>query len=137
MNKVSANDIRVRLRNLWPAVGFLWLPDEIYTPPAIDEVVSILPFSGVAKKKFDGELFDCDDYSLSMNAFVHEYRRTQQGANYQWSFGEVFGTKFRRVEQPHTINICVAIEGVFFIEPQTYEIWPGSRENDQPLIIKI
>lgn len=136
MNKTSS-ELRGLLRGIWPGIQIVWMPDTVYTIPTISEVEKAIVLSGVAKKKFDGELWDCDDYSLSLNAFIKEMQRTKEGAQYHWAFGEVFGTKFRRVDELHTINICVAEEGIYFIEPQTYDIWQGESVADNPLMVKM
>jgi hypothetical protein len=138
----TSKEIIAMLREDWPEIQINWLADARFVLPSIEEVEKLLPLSKVRNLRFDGELADCDDYALELHAWVKRYRRglsdsLPPGERYHWAFGEVLGTCFRGVEQIHSINICVAEEGIFFIEPQTYEVWKGSPQRDNPLMIKM
>ena len=140
--KVSASSLRKEIRSIWPGVQFIWMPDKFYIKPKIEEIKELLSLSEVAKMRFDGELVDCDDYSLLLNAFMKKYRIDHSekltGFNsFHWSFGEAFGTKVNRVETHHTLNLCIAVEGMFLVEPQTYEVREASNNNDSILIVKM
>jgi hypothetical protein len=84
---------------------------------------------------------DCDDYALLLNAYVKRQRIDISDSlsaedNFHLAFGEAFGDNVRGGDTPHTLNICVAQEGVFLIEPQTCEYWQPTN-NDSILIAKM
>ena len=138
---ISSNDIRTALRGIWPKLQFIWLPDTIYIKPTIKEIEDLIIKSGVFKLRFNGELMDCDDYALLENAYVKRNRidisdNLPANESYHFAFGEAFGSMVRGLDTPHTLNICIAQEGIFLIEPQTCEYWQPTI-NDNILIIKM
>ncbi len=139
--QIAASDIRTLLRTIWPDIQFIWMQDRIYVKPSINQVEGFLVDSGVNKLRSNGELMDCDDYALLLNAYIKRTRIDEADDlppedNFHFSFGEAFGPIVRGVETPHTLNICVAQEGVFLIEPQTYDYWQPTT-NDSILIVKM
>ena len=141
MQKTS-NEIRTTLRGIWPNLQFIWMPDGSYMIPKIEELMQIVYVSQISKLRFNGELMDCDEYALLLNASVKRQRIDTSAnilaeENFHWSFGEAFGDKFNRLEEPHTLCVCVAQEGIYLIEPQTYEYWVTNPKNDNVLIIKM
>ena len=138
--QITSNEIRTALRGIWPKIQFIWLQDRIYIKPSIKEVEGFIIASEVFKLRFNGELMDCDDYSLLLNAYVKRQRIDMGDTlsaedNFHLAFGEAFGDEIRGIEN-HTVNICVAQEGVFLIEPQTCEYWQPTN-NDSILLVKM
>jgi hypothetical protein len=118
------------------------MQDGFYMLPRIEELMQMVYISQISKLKFNGELMDCDDYSLLLNASIKRQRidisfDMPAEDSFHWSFGEAFGDKFNRVEELHTICVCAAQEGIYLIEPQTYEYWITNPKNDNVLIIKM
>lgn len=138
--QITSSEIRTILRETWPGIQFIWLQDRTYIKPSIKEIESLLIASGVSKLRFNGELMDCDDYALLANAHVKRSRIDMGDSlsaeeSFHYSFGEAFGDHIRGMET-HTANICLAQEGLFLIEPQTYEYWHPTR-NDSILLSKM
>ena len=134
----TSTELIAQLRDLWPDIQFNWLADRGYEIPLIAEIESLLPDSGISSIRFNGELMDCDDYALLLNAWIKRYRiENFSNENHHWAFGEVFCSRVNRVDYLHSLNICVAQEGVFLIEPQTYEVRLGHPIKDQVLLVKI
>lgn len=142
MQQITSEQIRKVVRAVWPNIGFIWLADTIYLRPPIATIEGLLVASKVHDLKFNGELMDCDDYALQANAFVKRNRielsdTLPMDENYHLAFGEAFGPMVRGLETPHTLNICVAEEGVFLVEPQTYEYWHPQQGLDEILLMKM
>jgi hypothetical protein len=141
MLKTSAEVIGV-IRGVWPGIQFNWLPDGTYLLPKLAEVEALVVQSRVAAIQFNGELMDCDDYALLLHSFVKRHRISlseslSAAESYHWAFGEAFGRKLNRIETPHSVNIFLAEEGLYLLEPQTYETWKASAANDDVLIVKM
>ena len=134
--QIKASEIREIIKAQWPDIQFVWMQDRFYDKPSIKGIEGLLISSGVAKLRPDGELMDCDDYALLANAYIKKFCIDTPTAKFQVSFGEAFGTRFRGVDNIHTLNICLAQEGLFLIEPQTYEYWQPSKK-DSILIVKM
>ena len=138
----SAETIRSIIRGELPDVQFIWMQDGNYIRPKMEEVVAAAIKSGVNHLRFNGELMDCDDYALLLNASIKRTRidlgdSLSADGSYHWSFGEAFGIKFNGLEEDHTLCVCVAEEGVFLLEPQTYDYWSPRPGKDSVLIIKM
>ena len=137
MQQTSKNVIKL-IRTLWPGLQLAWVPDTEYVIPSIADVQASIESSGINKLRFNGELMDCDDYALQLHAWIKMDRILHAPQEeFHWAFGEAFGNMFRRVEEIHTLNICVAIEGVYLIEPQTYDIWKADPKEDNVFTIKM
>jgi len=140
--QISAEDLRAKFKTTWPEIKFVWMQDGFYMLPKIEELMQMVYLSQISKLKFNGELMDCDDYSLLLNASIKRQRidisfDMPAEDSFHWAFGEAFGDKFNRVDETHTLCICAAQEGIYLIEPQTYEYWITNPKNDNVLIIKM
>lgn len=140
--QTTSEQIRKALRGVWPNIQFVWLQDRIYIMPSISVIEGILLSSGICALRFNGELMDCDDYALLANAHVKRQRIDVSDSltsedNFHFSFGEAFGDLVRGQETPHTCNVVLAQEGLFLIEPQTYEYWEPKVGLDNILIVKM
>jgi hypothetical protein len=140
--KLDTKTIREKFHQVFPNLQFVWAPDLFYMIPGIEELMQLVIATKVAAMRSDGELIDCDDYALQANAKIKEQRIGMANSlspdeSYHWAFGEAFGDKFNRLELEHTLCICCAQQGVFIIEPQTYDYWLADSKNDNALIIKL
>ena len=132
----TASEIRAEIRDLWPEIALLWLPDGTYERPAIADVIAALQASGVATIEKRGELWDCDDYALAANYHIKRFCLAT-GAQHPWAFGEAFCSKLKGREMSHTLNICYAQDGLWFIEPQGYHHWIANKERDHVETVKM
>ena len=132
----TSKEIRAAIRDLWPSVGFLWLPDGAYYRPTIEEVITVLQPSGVASIEKRGEIWDCDDFALAANYYLKRWCLSTDAKN-PWAFGEAFCSKLKGREMAHTLNILYASDGLWFIEPQGYHHWPADKEMDHVETVKM
>lgn len=132
----SASNIRAAIRELWPRIALLWLPDGTYERPAIADVIAALQASGVATIEKRGELWDCDDYALAANYQIKRHCLAN-GVENPWAFGECFCSKLKGREVNHTLNILHAQNGLWLIEPQGYHHWLASKERDNVETVKM
>jgi hypothetical protein len=143
MNKIiSDNDLRVAMRKVLPAIQFIWTQSTTYIVPTTAELEAALVESKVHDIRFDGELADCDYYSLQLNARLKAARaalsdQLPMDERYPWAFGECSGNLINRLEVQHTLNICLTQEGLVLVEPQTYDIWTPTPATDSIQIAKV
>ena len=139
--KISQKELRNELKVIWPAIGFMWVPDYNLWKPSHQEMVDAIEKSTVNRAKFLDDINDCDDFALQLNADIKRLRAFDAEAgkvpNDQWcpwAFGEVFGTMFKGWPGAHSANICVCREGIYLIEPQTDDIWPADGPPDDIIL---
>ena len=94
--------------------------------------------------QFIKNIQDCDDIALQLHAEIKrirgyqvELQKISQDEWYPWAFGEVFATKWMGRVGNHNGNICVCVEGIYLIEPQTDKIWEANPRNDEVQILRL
>lgn len=109
------------------------LADGNYYLPSVPEVKEILDDDDLNLTKYIPEVSDCDDYSLLLKAeFV--VRQNMYRKESPYCFGEIWG----EFPNPHAINIFIDNNHqVWFVEPQTDEIFPLSERIKSIWMIKI
>jgi len=110
--------------------GQIKIADREYKHPTVEEVTQLLRETYFEHYKWTKEVFDCDDFSVILNAFVKQ-NRYKELAKLPWSFGEAW-TKGGK----HAVNIAVTPDKVLLIEPQNDKIWEASV-GDKIVFIKI
>lgn len=134
---MNYKEVRDRIRRLWPMLNYVWLRDKEYECPKLDDIVTMLVDSSIEILSFRDYIFDCDDFSLQLSAFVSRYIGSKDsGWKRPWPFGQVMLRKFQGKQELHNINICVTAYGsVYLIEPQTDEVWKADPRKDEPFFI--
>ena len=109
------------------------LADGNYHLPSVPEVKEILDDDDLNLTKYIPEVSNCDDYSLLLKAeFV--VRQNMYRKESPYCFGEIWG----EFPTPHAINIFIDNNHqVWFVEPQTDEIFPLSERIKSIWMIKI
>ena len=109
------------------------LADGNYHLPSVPEVKEILDDDDLNLTKYVSEVRDCDDYSLLLKAeFV--VRQNMYRKESPYCFGEIWG----EFPTPHAINLFIDNNHqVWFVEPQTDEIFPLSERIKSIWMIKI
>ncbi|MDH3657572.1 MAG: lectin MOA-related protein [Nitrosopumilus sp.] len=105
------------------------LADEKYYCPPQSDIEYLIKRNKINRKKYTSEIFDCDDFALSLKYFFikHAYsngkRRAPHCAGIIWGF--IGG-------EQHAVNIVVNDKKeVFFIEPQKDLIFfPDDEDTD-------
>jgi hypothetical protein len=99
----------------------LYIADETYYLPPIEDAKEIVKRSGLDRKKWVEERYDCDDFALVLKAHFCEAayrdgrRRAAHCAGIVWGMFD---------GGPHAINFVVTDDDVLrFIEPQTGEFF--------------
>lgn len=136
MKKITNEDVIKLVREIWPALSFAWVPDQTFVMPVIEEVIQLIQTSGVRELKHCGESWDCDDFALQLHAWVNMNHPLNED-KLPWAFGEVTGSRFANIHEPHTLNICLSAAGVYLIEPQTYGYWVVNPKDDRVWAVKL
>lgn len=118
-----------RLKKLCPSY-MTKIADREYKYPTEEEVTKLLRETYFEHYKWTKEVFDCDDFTVILNAFVKQ-NRYKELAKLPWAFGEAW-TKGGK----HAVNIAVTPDKILLIEPQNDKIWEASIE-DKIVFIKI
>jgi len=132
--KITRLEIIGQLQTKWPELvdGLpnatnLAIPDINYWMPKKSDVESLVINTFFENYKYKVQVFDCDDFSLVVHAFVvqERYRQIEKREIskeewFPWSFGQVWGTKFQGKTMKHAINIIMTSDnGIMFLEPQS------------------
>lgn len=129
------------LTTFWPKLDphRVYLADRNYVLPPKEDVLRILKESQIDKFVHtagtigaDSGLFDCDDFSLLLQAFIirKRYEDFQKGKIpknqlFPLAFGQIW---YQEIMGSHAINICVTRdEGIVLIEPQTDKVWQAEQ----------
>ena len=132
----TSKQIRKTITNLWP-IRDIWLVDPKYFLLDIDVVDQIIKELSNKKLEFIDNVWDCDNYSLLLNAEFKKYQYdclTCSGytkVNYTWAFGQCLAKKVKGIDTNHAINIAVCKQGVYLIEPQNDDIWKVDKNKDE------
>ena len=133
----TSKEIRAAIRELWPNVGLLWLPDGTYFRTTVESTVVLLQTSGIASIPRKGEKWDCDEYAEKADLFIKEHDRDDETVLNPRAFGFCFCSKLKGRKMAHTLNILYAPDGLWFIEPQGYHYWPANKEMDHVETVKM
>lgn len=100
--------------------AYLIIRDTEYTVPTLEEVKKLLKETFIEEYQYRANSFDCDDYSLILDAFVKQ-EGYKQGWSKPWAFGQVYGIFPDYSPEFHARNIVLTVEGLYLIEPQLDE----------------
>jgi hypothetical protein len=120
----------------------LYIADsEYYCPPLKDarELIYGSKIIGMASeaRQPSRQRFDCDDFSLLLKArFAYAAYRNERKRNFAHCFGIVWG--MLPFPFSHSLNWMVTTDEkgkqeLYFVEPQTYEIFSPNQENFQDI----
>lgn len=106
----------------------LYLADGTYYCPPLDDAEEIITNSGVDRKQWVEERFDCDDFALVLKAHFAEAAYKDGRRRAAHCFGIVWGM----LPGPHAINWMVNSDETFrFVEPQTGQYFePRTTDKD-------
>jgi hypothetical protein len=121
--ETSSTEIRNSLKEVWPDLKHIWLTDHVYYVPTFEELREEILKHDVRDLPYIENLNECEEYSLFLHAAVKKELVHTRKFNYTISFGEAIGqnieTAFSKV---HKLNIAITEQGVFLVEPQSYQI---------------
>jgi len=115
----------------------LFVPDDEYILPSLDEVQSLVKKTWFENYTWLKDFFDCDDFEMITSAFVRQQRyydfqkgKIQIEKLKPWALGGCFAKKLEGKKLNHAVNIFVDdTETVYFLEPQNDRIWKCEREE--------
>jgi hypothetical protein len=116
----------------------IFILDPVFTCPTYNQIKKIVEIirTDIIDLKYKKDLFDCDDYSLLMNARVHTYFYEHSIDSYQSTFGEVFIIKQSLFNNNvyHMMNSFVDDKfKLYFVEPQSGKFYLA-KSKDNPVI---
>jgi hypothetical protein len=137
-----SKDIKKLLLEHWVKLPHPWLTSQEYHIPDVSEIRSIIPLSGVRDIQFQKDKMECENYALFLHAFVKKYCVEKKDWKHQVAFGDVIGLRMQTVSynKSHALNIAITKQGIFLIEPQTYQIFQPAkriRARDRNYIYKV
>lgn len=140
--------IRNEILKYWPYLtkrNDILIADRTYWMPSLSKLESLVYKTYIDGYKYVKEMYDCDDFALSLHAFVAQTRYEEAHQRdipkedwYTWSFGQAWGSRFRGVDTNHAINICMTSDaGLVLIEPQNDAIWEINNEKDKVTSVRM
>lgn len=155
--KITANEITVMLRKLWPNLIDIWPMDASFWCPTYKELrtglAKIIDFRSVALEAFGktaptgymSNVHDCDNYALELQADVSRYRfvvavekKIPQEELLSWAFGSVASMRVNGREHNHTLTLGITSDaGIVFVEPQNFNMWLAEKEKDLPYFVEM
>ena len=144
---ITSEDLIKRLTDMWPDLkGFIYNADGTYWMPTFRDLEWLMVDTFFNEYGWTREIFDCDDFSLCLHAFVVQGRYKQmmekkltKEERLPWSFGQAWMTKYRGNIDGHAINICITRDkGMILIEPQSdMLLWEANNETDNCYYVRI
>lgn len=115
----------------------LWSTDDKFEVPTAEEVDEFITKHSIKHLKYKSRQWACEEYALGLVYQVRYIRSFCLESELNWPFGEIFGDKKNGRNGPHYWNICRCDDGFYGIEPQDDNMWKMSKQNDNPILIKI
>lgn len=120
---VTAIELKSLLHQQWPELDQrnVFFSDNKFVLMTENELLKIIENRPLDKYKFIKQAFDCDDYSLLLQAHVIIQRYIKITGNeaeplLPWAFGQIW---YKIGDSYHTLNICVTSgRKIRVIEPQ-------------------
>jgi hypothetical protein len=140
----TSNDIRADINKIWSGLDYIWLWDNRFLKPPVEEMKTALETSTIPQMNFIDLFWDCDNFALQ---FLAEYRmnrylawkqgQIKKDEMFPKSVGFAFGNMFRGRPILHAANIAVCQEGVYIIDstPSENRIWKADKKNDNLLFV--
>jgi len=141
-HKISAKELKHQFLDQFPTLGFQGLRSKRYWMPTLEKLKEAIKLTDVDRQIFLPDVNDCDSFSLQLHADIKRIRAVDAELGkipreewMPWAFGEAFGIKFKGQQESHSLNICMTMEGIYLIEPQTDAMWCPDKEEDLVLLI--
>ena len=100
----------------------LQISDEKYFCPSIDDVKLLIKKNTVDRLQYTDDIFDCDDYALSLKYFFIKSAYKDKKRRYPYCVGIIMGGKLLG-NIPHAINFVITEKlKLLLIEPQNDSI---------------
>jgi len=119
--KITSEEIEKRINDRMNQKGIIYLlMDQEYRLPTLESMKEFLKNDQTDKIAYQKEVFDCDDYSMRLcgNFTIPGYSDLAIG---------IIGGMHKI--GPHAANIFLTEDEIYYLEPQTDEIKPLSKED--------
>ena len=137
---LTSKQIKERLFEHWPKLPHVWLLSKQYYVPTSAEIKQIVSESDVRGILYRRGLMECENYAWFLHSDVKRWG-VRNNFEAPIAFGFALGTRIESSRDPvHAVNFCVTREGVYLIEPQTYQIISpvkGIRSKDKNFLFKV
>ena len=138
---MKSSEIKKQLLRHWPRLKHLWMTAREYHLPELEEIKDIVGRQEVRNIPFRKNVFECEGYARALHSAVEQH----WAKNMVWSapvaFGLCLGPRVETSIDPvHALNITITTEGVYLVEPQTYQVFKPKlniREKDRNFIFKV
>jgi len=116
--KITANDLRIKFKELNPNLRQIWLRNKEYIIPTLDELKTVVDKYICELPVIDG-FNECENYALFLHSNVKKHIVEEGKLKLNWAFGDFicqkeilfFGTVI------HTANICLCDDEFYIVEP--------------------
>ena len=139
--KLKAVDIKKELIEECPLLRKenIWLTDDEYIIPSLDEVNKIIKKLSVSKIPYKNRKVECEEYALFLMADIRRYHIFNTELDENWAFGITTGyfDSFFSGRIVHDNNICLTIEGLKIIDPQIDTIFDFNENIFNPFFVRM
>lgn len=135
----TSDEIRTTLIDTFPELSHerIWLTDSKFLLPTSDELLEAVIANSVRDLPFKRITQECEEFALYLAAAIRRWHAaTEPEAN--WALGECAGhLKGLMGTTNHNANICVTIDEVVWIEPQSDLIHEANPDKYSIYMVKM
>ena len=142
------SDIWQDLLSTWPNLKHVWFSDRTYWTPSMEEFRTAVLEQNVRDIKLRPRVMECEEFALLLRADLVRWALKQieeieatgepipDSLNHSWAVGRARGMNMQSAPtaKSHDLLVAVLQEGIYLLEPQTYQIWKAteSAKRTQP-----
>ena len=134
---ITSKNLSDKLYAEYPNLSLAWMTDDRFEIPSYEEMKRLIEINTVANISYVSRQWACEEYALALVYKIRHWRNVCEDGTLNYVFGEVFGDKHMRKQEPHYWNIFLSDNKFYGVEPQTNDIWEMSKKSDNPILIKI
>ena len=142
--KTSYKSIKKTLIERWPKLRDIWLTDRTYWVPTKEELEEALSLTKTHLQEFIPGISECNHFALQLHAEMTRlrylsavYRKIPKEEWFTWAFGQVMGLEFKGNRMNHAVNLCLTIDGLYFIEPQDNSMWLADPDKSDIYFVRM
>jgi hypothetical protein len=136
---LQANEIREILRNTWPILNRpnrILIFDLVHESLTLELAKEYILTTHVEELKMIPNIMECEDFALILHAEIKKLHVAK--GKYSLAFGRAVGNRFRGLPGKHQLNIFISDEKkIYFIEPQTDDIWEADSFYDDVFFVEL
>lgn len=131
----TSKNLKKTIRELWN-IRDVWMTDRDFYLLSSEQLKEIAKINSVAHKKFIPKIRECEEFSINLLSKIRDYQAvcyecsSMGKAHSNWCVGLCIGTKYMGKKKNHTVIIAICTDGVFFVDPQTDQMWKAKKGKD-------